>query len=103
MKAVRAHRFGGPKVMVREDVPDPKPEAGQVLVRVKAVGVNPVDTYVRTGIPGRMPPLPYTPGSDAAGTGEAGGSGGTGRQPGGRGGNLPPGGGAATRGATQLA
>jgi len=84
MKAIRAHRFGDPKVMVLEDVPDPKPEAGQVLVRVKAVGVNPVDTYVRTGIPGRMPPLPYTPGSDAAGTVEAVGSGVTGLKPGDR-------------------
>jgi NADPH2:quinone reductase len=84
MKAIRVHKFGDPKVMVLEDVPDPKPEAGQVLVRVKAVGVNPVDTYVRTGIPGRMPPLPYTPGSDAAGTVEAVGSGVTGVKSGGR-------------------
>ena len=84
MKAIRVHKFGDPKVMVLEDVPDPKPEAGQVLVRVKAVGVNPVDTYVRTGIPGRMPPLPYTPGSDAAGTVEAVGSGVSGVKPGDR-------------------
>jgi len=54
-----------------EEVPDPKPAAGQVLVRVKAVGVNPVDTYFRSGIYAVKMPLPYTPGSDAAGTIEA--------------------------------
>lgn len=84
MKAIRVHKFGDPKVMVLEDVPDPNPGPGQVLVRVKAVGVNPVDTYVRTGVPGRMPPLPYTPGSDAAGIVEAVGSGVTNVKPGGR-------------------
>ena len=42
MKAIRVHEFGEPKVMRLEDVPDPKPGPGQVLVRVKAAGVNPV-------------------------------------------------------------
>ncbi len=75
MKAIRVHQCGGPEVLKLEDVPDPQPGAGQVVVRVKAVGVNPVDVYLRMGIPGRVPPLPYTPGSDAAGVVEAVGSG----------------------------
>ena len=71
MKAIRVHECGPPSVMRLEETPDPKPGPGQVVVRVKAVGVNPVDVYVRQGIPGRVPPLPYTPGSDAAGPVEA--------------------------------
>jgi len=57
--------------MKLEEVPDPKPGPGQVLVRVKATGVNPVDTYRRAGITALKPPLPYTPGSDASGLVEA--------------------------------
>jgi len=68
MKAIRVHQFGGPEVMRLEDVPDPKPSAGQVVVRIRAAGVNPVETYVRAGAYARLPGLPYTPGSDAAGT-----------------------------------
>jgi NADPH2:quinone reductase len=49
MKAIRVHQFGGPEVMKFEDVPDPMPSAGQVLVRLRAIRVNPVDTYVRSG------------------------------------------------------
>ena len=49
MKAIRVHQFGDPSVMKVEDVPDPTPGPGQVLVAVKAAGVNPVDTYIRTG------------------------------------------------------
>ena len=49
MKAIRVHEFGGPQVMKLEDVPDPKVGPGQVLVRVHAAGVNPVDTYMRSG------------------------------------------------------
>jgi NADPH2:quinone reductase len=71
MKAIRVHEFGDPEVMRLEDVPDPHPEATQVVVRVQAAGVNPVDTYVRSGAYARQPALPYTPGSDAAGTVEA--------------------------------
>lgn len=66
MKAIRVHEFGGPEVMRLEEVPDPQPGAKQVLVRVHAVGVNPVDTYIRSGAYGQRP-LPYTPGVDAAG------------------------------------
>ncbi len=71
MKAIRVHQFGGPEVLKLEEIPTPKPETGQVLVRVRAVGVNPYDTYMRAGTYAIKPPLPYTPGSDAAGTVEA--------------------------------
>jgi NADPH2:quinone reductase len=67
MKAIRVHEFGEPDVMRLEDVDVLKPSAGRVLVRVKAAGVNPVDTYIRAGAYARKPDLPYTPGSDAAG------------------------------------
>lgn len=71
MKAIRVHEFGGPEVMQLEDVPDLTPAAGQVVVRVNAVGVNPVDTYIRSGLHAAAPSLPYTPGADAAGTVES--------------------------------
>ena len=71
MKAIRVHEFGGPQLMKLEDVPDPKPGPGQVVVRVHAAGVNPVDTYIRSGAYARKPSLPYTPGSDGAGIIEA--------------------------------
>ena len=67
MKAIRVTEFGAPEVMKLQDVPDPKPDSAQVLVRVKAVGVNPVDTYIRAGVYPRKPNLPYTPGTDCAG------------------------------------
>ena len=82
MKAIRVHQFGGPEVLKLEEIPTPKPEAGQVLLRVRAVGVNPYDTYMRAGTYAIKPPLPYTPGSDAAGTVEAVGSGVTKVKPG---------------------
>jgi NADPH2:quinone reductase len=63
--------FGEPEVMRLEEVAEPQPGAGQVLVRVRAAGVNPVDTYIRAGLYARKPPLPYTPGMDAAGVLEA--------------------------------
>src|SRR5687768_15746723 len=75
MKAIRVHEFGGPQVLQLEDVPEPKAGPGQVVVRVKAVGVNPVDTSIRTGAYSKIVPLPYTPGSDAAGQVEATGEG----------------------------
>ncbi|HLJ56355.1 MAG TPA: NADPH:quinone reductase [Chthonomonadaceae bacterium] len=71
MKAIQVREFGGPEVLQLVDVPDPKPAAGQVLVRAHAVGVNPVETYVRSGNYPKLPPLPYTPGADAAGVVEA--------------------------------
>ena len=71
MKAIRVYEFGGPEVMKLEEVPDLTAGPGQVVVSVKAVGVNPVDSYIRTGTYAVKPPLPYTPGMDAAGTVEA--------------------------------
>jgi NADPH2:quinone reductase len=75
MKAIRAHEFGGPQVLRLEDVPEPQAGPGQVVVRVKAVGVNPVDTSIRTGAYSKIVTPPYTPGSDAAGLVEASGEG----------------------------
>jgi NADPH2:quinone reductase len=66
MKAIRLHTFGDPEVLQLEEVPDPQPGPGQVVVRVHAVGVNPVETYIRSGIYPK-PPTPYTPGNDGAG------------------------------------
>jgi len=74
MKAVRVREFGEPEVMKLEAVPDLRPGAGQVLLRVKAAGVNPVDTYIRAGAYTK-PPLPYTPGLDGAGVVESWGEG----------------------------
>ena len=67
MKAIRVHEFGGPEVMHREEVADPVAGRGEVVVRVHAAGVNPVDTYIRTGTYARKPELPYTPGMDGGG------------------------------------
>jgi len=71
MKAIRVSEFGGPEVLKIADVPDLKPDSSQVLVRVKAAGVNPVDAYIRSGLYPRKPNLPYTPGTDAGGVIEA--------------------------------
>lgn len=71
MKAIRVHEFGEPEVMQLEDVPDLPAGPGQVVVRVRAIGVNPVDTYIRAGLHAVKPPLPYTPGTDAAGVVES--------------------------------
>ncbi len=67
MKAIRVSEFGPPEVLHLGDVPDPKPGPGEVVVRVRAIGVNPVDTYIRSGTYHIRPELPYTPGMDAAG------------------------------------
>ncbi len=71
MQAIRVHEFGPPEVMKLETVPDLASGSGQVLVGVQAVGVNPVETYVRSGVYARKPELPYTPGHDCAGLVEA--------------------------------
>jgi NADPH:quinone reductase len=71
MKAIRVEQFGGPEVMNLQEVPDPKVDQGQVVVRMKAIGVNPVDTYIRSGTYARKPNLPYTPGADGAGVVES--------------------------------
>ena len=71
MKAIRVHEFGGPEVLGLEDIPEPKPGSGQVLIRVKAAAINPADTYIRSGVYPLKPNLPYTPGGDAGGVVEA--------------------------------
>jgi NADPH2:quinone reductase len=71
MKAILVREFGAPEVMKLEEIPTPKPAAGQVLVRIHAAGVNPYDTYMRAGTYAVKPPLPFTPGSDGAGVIEA--------------------------------
>ncbi|HEY9283857.1 MAG TPA: alcohol dehydrogenase catalytic domain-containing protein, partial [Pyrinomonadaceae bacterium] len=75
MRAIRVHEFGGPEVLRLEDVPGPRPAASQLLVRLAAAGVNPVDTYKREGRHAHSPALPYTPGEDGAGEVEAVGAG----------------------------
>src|SRR4051794_20585984 len=67
MKAIRVREFGGPEVLKVEEVPDPRAGKGQVVVGVRAVGVNPVETYIRSGKYASKPQLPYTPGNDGAG------------------------------------
>lgn len=84
MKAIRVHHFGDPNVLQFEDVPDPTPTAGQLVIRIHAIGVNPVETYIRTGTYAAKPNLPYTPGTDAAGVVESVGPGATQFKPGDR-------------------
>ena len=76
MKAIRVHAFGEPEVLKLEEAPDPKAGPGQVLIDVKAAGVNPVDTYIRSGKYGPKE-FPFIPGGDVAGVVEAVGSGAT--------------------------
>ena len=71
MKAVRVRQFGEPEVLCLEEVPDLEPAAGQVLIKLEAAGINPVEAYVRAGLYGPRPTLPYTPGTDGAGVVEA--------------------------------
>ena len=71
MRAIRVREFGDADRLLLEEVETPVPAAGQVLVRVMAAGVNPVDTYIRSGTHSIRPALPYTPGKDAAGIVEA--------------------------------
>src|SRR3989442_9293365 len=69
MRAVHFYAYGGPEQLVVEHVPRPAPQAGEVLVRVYAAGVNPVDWKIRKGFfkDVRPVPLPFTPGSELAG------------------------------------
>ena len=67
MKAIRVKEFGDPEVLRLEEVPTLRPGPGQVLVRIQAIGINPVETYIRAGTYARLPELPYTPGNDGAG------------------------------------
>jgi NADPH2:quinone reductase len=76
MKAIRAHSFGGPEVLQLEELDDPVPGDGEVVVDVHAVGINPADTYMRNGTYAIVPELPYIPGGDAGGVISAVGEGG---------------------------
>lgn len=67
MKAIRVEAFGGLEVMRLQEVSDPIPGAGEIVIDIRAAGVNPADTYMRTGTYAIVPPLPYTPGGDAGG------------------------------------
>ena len=66
MKAIRVHAPGGPDALRYEDVPQPTPGAGQLVVKIEAAGVNFIDLYHRTGL--YKAPLPLTLGQEAAGT-----------------------------------
>lgn len=67
MKAIRVQSFGEPDVLQVADLPDLAPGPGQLVVQVHAAGVNPVETYIRSGKYAKLPALPYTPGTDGAG------------------------------------
>src|ERR1041385_2693408 len=69
MKAIVVHEYGGPEVLKYEDVPQPEPKEDQVLVRVIAAGVNPVDALIRSGKYAKFfeTNLPLIPGGDIAG------------------------------------
>jgi NADPH:quinone reductase-like Zn-dependent oxidoreductase len=77
MKAIRLHEFGGPDVLRYEDAPKPELKAGEVRIRVAAVGINPPDWYLRDGLKVLPPewrphiPLPVIPGTDVSGVVEA--------------------------------
>jgi NADPH2:quinone reductase len=74
MQAICVRTTGGPEVLVLEELPDPIPGDGQLVVRLHAAGVNPVDVYIRSAAQGRNPVLPYVPGIDGAGVIESVGS-----------------------------
>lgn len=84
MKAIQAHAFGGSENLQLDEVADLTPGAGEVLIEVKAAGVNPADTYMLGGAYAIVPPLPYTPGGDAGGVVAAVGAGVTKFKPGDR-------------------
>jgi NADPH:quinone reductase len=71
MKAIRVSAFGEPAVLEYVETPTPEREPEQILVRLHAAGINPVEAYVRSGNYARLPALPYTPGMDGAGVVEA--------------------------------
>jgi NADPH:quinone reductase-like Zn-dependent oxidoreductase len=71
MKAIRVHQFGGFDALVYEDVGQPVPAEGQVLIRVEAAGVGPWDAWVRSGTSKVQQQLPLTPGADLAGVVES--------------------------------
>lgn len=82
MNAIVVSEFGAENVLRYTQAPIPQPAAGQVRVKMHAVGVNPVETYIRAGSYAIKPALPYTPGNDGAGVVDAVGEGVTGLQEG---------------------
>ncbi|MBM4259234.1 MAG: zinc-binding dehydrogenase [Deltaproteobacteria bacterium] len=70
MKAMRAQQFGGPEQLRLEDAPEPQPQTGQAMIRVRAAGINPADLVRLSGRLGNLP-LPYIPGTDVCGEVEA--------------------------------
>jgi NADPH:quinone reductase-like Zn-dependent oxidoreductase len=66
MKAMCAHQFGGPEQLRLDEAPEPQVQAGQVMIRVRAAGINPADLVRLSGRLG-SPPLPYVPGTDVCG------------------------------------
>jgi NADPH:quinone reductase-like Zn-dependent oxidoreductase len=68
MRAVVLRQHGGPEVLAVEDLPEPRAGAGQVRVRVAAVGVNHLDIWVRNGLPHLKLEYPFRLGADVAGT-----------------------------------
>jgi NADPH2:quinone reductase len=74
MRSISVQKFGGPEVLQLREVPDLMPGPDQLLIRLHAAGVNPVDSYIRSGSYAKLPPLPYTPGMDGAGVVQAAGS-----------------------------
>lgn len=68
MRAIRIHEVGGPEVLQLEDVAEPRPEAGQVLIRVAFAGLNFADTLIRRGRYLLQPAFPYVPGLEVSGT-----------------------------------
>lgn len=67
MKVIEVSEFGEPEVMQLVERPTPQPSKGEVVVKVQAIGVNPVETYIRAGTYPMLPELPYTPGGNVAG------------------------------------
>ncbi|MEM7384516.1 MAG: NADPH:quinone reductase [Verrucomicrobiota bacterium] len=75
MKAAYIEKPGPPETLVFAELPDPTPGPGEVLVKVGAASVNPIDTYIRSGMIPMELPLPFVPGCDLAGEVEAVGAG----------------------------
>ena len=73
MKGISVKEFGAPEVMQMADIARPEPKDGEVLIKVFAAGINPVETYKRAGTYAKhlLPALPFTPGADGAGIVEA--------------------------------
>ncbi|HZU37179.1 MAG TPA: alcohol dehydrogenase catalytic domain-containing protein, partial [Gemmataceae bacterium] len=71
MKAAFYETSGGPEVIHYGDQPKPQPKAGEVLIKIGAVALNPIDTYIRAGVVAMPHPTPFIPGCDFAGTVEA--------------------------------